>query len=113
MERRASPPADGRGHPSLHRTGLRIPYFLQTLFLTSGQNSANAFPDIRPTTPSKHRNAALPAPFSLWTLHVFDRKLFPTFPIYRAYAGCSVPSRRGATNVALITYFTRVPNPRR
>jgi hypothetical protein len=59
-------------------------HFFHTLFRTSGQNSANAFPDILPTTPNTQRSNAFPAAFSLGSRHVFDRKLLPAFPMYRA-----------------------------
>src|ERR1700693_382358 len=83
-----------------------------TFCFTSGQNSQNACPPRSPTTPQKTRSAAFPIPFSLGTLHVLEIKLLPTFPTKRAYAGCHLPSRCGATKIDRITYFARGPNPR-
>jgi hypothetical protein len=63
---------------------LNVFSLFQILFLTSGQNSANALPDILPATPSTHRTSALPVPFAPSTRQVFDKKLLPTLPMYRA-----------------------------
>ena len=62
-------------------------FFLNTSFLTSGQNSMNALLPIFPSTPYRQRRAAWPASASLSARHVLERKLFPTFPAKRAYAG--------------------------
>ena len=84
-------------------------FFLNTSFLTSGQNSMNALLPIFPSTPYRQRRAAWPASASLSARHVLERKLFPTSPAKRAYAGRKRPSRPGAAKVLLITYFTRAP----
>src|SRR6266699_817511 len=62
-------------------------FFLNTSFLTSGQNSMNALLPLFPSTPYRQRRAAWPASASLSARHVLERKLFPTFPAKRAYAG--------------------------
>src|SRR5580700_5607014 len=88
-----------------------LPHFLNTFRFTSGQNSAKASLVIRPSTPHTQRTTASLVFASLSARHVFDKKLFPTFPMYRAYAGRHLPDRSGARNVVFTTYFTRCPKP--
>ena len=59
-------------------------YLPNTFFFTSGQNSMRALLAISARMPNVHRTTASPGLRSLGTLQVFDRKLFPTLPIYRA-----------------------------
>lgn len=52
--------------------------------VTVGQNSANALPPIRPAKPRAVRRQASPTPDSLSARQVFERKLLPEVPMYRA-----------------------------
>src|SRR5438094_9158611 len=74
-------------------------FFLNTSFLTSGQNSMNALPPIFPSTPYRQRRAAWPTSASLSARHVLESKLFHTFPAKRAYAGRKRQSRLGADKI--------------
>src|SRR5437763_9484127 len=55
-------------------------FFLNTSFLTSGQNSMNALLPIFPSTPYRQRRAAWPASASLSARHVLEKNWFPRFP---------------------------------